>query len=307
MDARPSGAKIRILNINPKFYQGIELGSGKYHLEVSSNGYVTKREWIRLESGEDKNINIRLKPVAIAQQENSFTNSLGMEFVYIKPGTFMMGSPLDEPNRDDNEKQHKVTLTSGFYMQTTEVTQGQWKAVMDTRPWSGKKYVRDADNNPAVFVSWNDAQEFIEKLNSKEGGGKYRLPTEAEWEYACRAGSTTMFYFGSSYSQLGDYVWYYKNARDAGDKYAHRVGVKKPNAWGLYDMHGNVYEWCQDLFDDYPSGSVTDPQGSSSGSHRVYRGGCWNDYARYCRSAYRLNLSPGYRYNYLGFRLSRTF
>ncbi|MCD6185004.1 MAG: formylglycine-generating enzyme family protein, partial [Deltaproteobacteria bacterium] len=218
-----------------------------------------------------------------ASAGKNFTNSIGQKFVYIKPGTFMMGSPSGESGRDDDEKQHKVTLTRGFYMQTTEVTQGQWKAVMGTRPWSGGKYVRDADNNPAVYISWKDAQEFIKKLNRKEGGGKYRLPTEAEWEYACRAGSTTRFCFGDSGSQLGGYAWWDGNTDNVGEDYAHRVGAKKSNAWGLYDMHGNVWEWCQDWFGKYPSGSVTDPAGHSTGSVRVGRGGSWGSGARGCR------------------------
>jgi len=197
-----------------------------------------------------------------------------------------------------------VTLTHGYYMQATEVTQGQWERVMGTRPWLGKKYVRENANNPAVYVSWEDARKFIKRLNQKEGTRKYRLPTEAEWEYACRAGSTMRFCFGGSDSQLGNYAWYYKNARDVGDKYAHAVGTKRSNAWGLYDMHGNVWEWCQDWYGDYPPGSVTNPTGPTSGSNRVLRGGSWNNSAGYCRSANRFWYEPGPRNNHLGFRLA---
>ena len=235
--------------------------------------------------------------VRISLGRKYFVNSLCMEFVYIKPGTFLMGS----------QKQHEVTLTKGFYMQTTEVTQRQWHEVMGTRPWYGERYVRDADNNPAVYVSWEDAQAFIRALNRMEGKDKYRLPTEAEWEYVCRAGSTTSFCFGVSKSQLKYYAWYDENAWDVGDKYAHRVGTKKPNAWGVYDMHGNVWEWCQDWYGNYPSGSVTDPQGLSSDSRRVGRGGSWHFPARRCQSAYRYDYSSGHRVSYLGFRLARTF
>jgi len=248
-----------------------------------------------------------LKRMAVSRQGEKITNSLGMEFVYIKPGTFMMGSPASEPGRDNDEKQHRVTLTNGFYMQTTEVTQEQWYQVMGTRPWSGKKYVRDDPNHPAVYISWNDCQEFINKLNQKEGHNKYRLPTEAEWEYACRAGSTTKYYFSNNDSLLGDYAWYSGNAWNIGEKYAHGVGVKNPNAWGLYDMHGNVWEWCQDWKGDYPTGSVTDPTGPSGGSYRVIRGGGWYGYASYCRSAFRNDNSPGYRNSGLGFRLLRNY
>lgn len=305
----PSGATVKVLNISPKFYQGMKLDAGTYRIKVQKKGYISKTELVNIVAGKAVDLYMELEKEKIKLSGKNFTNSLGMEFVYIEPGTFMMGSPSNESNRDSDENQHKVTLTKGFYMQTTEVTQEQWKLVMGTQPWSGKDFVRDADNNPAVYVSWNDAQEFIKKLNSKEGGGKYRLPTEAEWEYTCRAGSTTRFCFGNSDSQLGDYAWYEKNAWDAGDKYAHRVGVKKPNAWGLYDMHGNVWEWCQDWYGNYSSGSVTDPKGPSSVSYRVLRGGGWYIIARGCRSANRFSESPGGRGRSrgLGFRLSRTF
>ena len=234
--------------------------------------------------------------------KDSFINSIGMKFVYIKPATFMMGSPSNEPGRDNDEKQHRVTLTKGYYMQTTEVTQGQWKAVMGSNPSKFK-----GDDNPVEYVSWNDAQEFIRQLNQKEGGSKYRLPTEAEWEYACRAGSDKAFANGGISetgcghdSNLNAMGWYCGNA---GGK-THPVAQKKPNSWGLYDMHGNVYEWCQDWYGSYPSGSVTDPTGPSSGRDRVLRGGSWNNIARNCRSADRLRGSPGIRYIPLGFRLA---
>jgi len=243
-------------------------------------------------------------------QGETFTNSIGMKFVLIPKGTFMMGSPSSEKGRRSNETQHEVTLTKGFYMQATEVTQGQWQSVMGTRPWSGKKYVGDSANNPTVYISWNDCQEFIRRLNQKERTNKYRLPTEAEWEYACRAGSTTRFHFGESDSILGDYAWYKNNAWDVGEKYARTVAQKQPNAWGLYDMHGNVWEWCQDWYEyekNYPTGHITDPKGPSSGKSRVFRGGGWFSYAWDCRSAYRDWYSPDFRVNYIGFRVARDF
>ena len=223
----------------------------------------------------------------------------GMEFVYIQPGAFIMGSPLGEEGRNRDEMQNRVTLTKGFYMQTTEVTQGQWKAIMGSNP----SYFKECgDDCPVDRVSWRDAQDFIWKLNHREGASRYRLPTEAEWEYAARAGSTTRFSFGDSDADLDQHGWYRSNS---GSK-THPVGRKKPNAWGLYDMHGNVWEWCQDLYRDYPSGSVTDPTGPTSSSYRVLRGGSWRSGLRSLRSANRngaYRVRGGYS---IGFRLLRT-
>jgi len=224
----------------------------------------------------------------------TFTNSTGMTFVQIPPGTFMMGSPSSEPNRDSDETQHRVTLTKPFYMQTTEVTQGQWKAVMGNNP---SHLSNCGDNCPVEQVSWNDCQEFIRKLNQREGNGTYRLPTEAEWEYACRAGTT-----GPYYTDLDRAGWYSGNSNNR----THPVAQKTPNAWGLYDMHGNVWEWCQDWRVDYPGGSVTDPKGPSSGNYRVIRGGSWSHAARYCRSADRSSGTPDYRILHRGFRVAWT-
>jgi len=203
----------------------------------------------------------------------------------------MMGSPESEPDRDADERRHQVTLTKGCYMQTTEVTQGQWRAVMGTNP---SKFSNCGDNCPVESVSWDDAQGFIRKLNQKENTNKYCLPTEAQWEYAARAGTT-----GAYAGNLDSMGWHSNNSGSR----THPVAQKQSNAWGLYDMHGNVWEWVQDRKGDYPTNSATDPTGSSSGSIRVSRGGCWNFHARYCRSAIRFNYSPGLRYYYLGFRL----
>jgi formylglycine-generating enzyme required for sulfatase activity len=278
------------------------------------NPYSTKDEELR-EKAEERRRHWKELKMAIVKKpaatlgNKTFTNSIGMKFLLLPAGTFMMGSPYGESGRKKDETQHGVTLTKGFYMQTTEVTQGQWESVMGTRPWSGSKYVRDSANNPAVYISWNDCQEFIRRLNQKEGTSKYRLPTEAEWEYACRAGSTTSFYFGESHSILGNYAWYRSNAWDVGEKYAHTVAQKQPNAWGLYDMPGNVWEWCQDWYEEnYSAGHITDPKGPSSGTHwRVLRGGCWGNYTVYCRSANRYRLNPDYRLYSNGFRLARDF
>ncbi|MEE8383301.1 MAG: SUMF1/EgtB/PvdO family nonheme iron enzyme [Thermodesulfobacteriota bacterium] len=244
----------------------------------------------------------------VTRHSKKITNSLGMEFVYIPPGTFMMGSAISPSAVEkryggkaiwykDEHPQHRVALTNGFYMQATEVTQGQWKAVMGSNPSRFK-----GNDLPVERVSWVNAQEFIRKLNQREGGDKYRLPTEAEWEYACRAGSTAPFYFGSDKSRLGEYAWYWNNS---GQK-THATAQKKPNAWGLYDMQGNVYEWCQDWYGDYPSGSVTDHKGPSGGSNRVKRGGSWLNLPGLVRSANRFGYDPALRPVSLGFRLLRA-
>lgn len=209
---------------------------------------------------------------------------LGAEFVLIPAGTFMMGSPTDERRRRDDETLHQVTISKPFYMQTTPVTRKQWKNVMggNIQP---SPYFGD-DELPVTSKSWNEIQDFIKKLNLKEGTDEYRLPTEAEWEYACRAGSTTAYYFGDDHNLLRKYAWYLGNCCNI-----HPVGLKKPNAWGLHDMLGNVFEWCQDWYGDYPSGSVTDPVGPSEGTHHVYRGGFYGWDHFFLRAACRCSIA----------------
>ncbi|MDC0279224.1 formylglycine-generating enzyme family protein, partial [bacterium] len=222
-------------------------------------------------------------------------DSIGMKFKLIPAGTFTMGDASGE----DDETPHEVTLTKPFKMGIHEVTQAQYEQVMGVNP-SGFK----GADNPVETLSWDDAVEFCRRLSElpaeKAAGNVYRLPTEAEWEYACRAGTTTKFSFGDDESELGDYAWYGVNS----DQKTHPVGSKKPNAWGLYDMYGNVWEWCQDWEEDHPSGSVTDPSGATSGSIRVLRGGSWRGPAEDCRSAYRIRDSPSFRDYYYGFRVS---
>jgi len=236
----------------------------------------------------------------------SITNTLDMTFNKLPAGTFMMGSPTDEAGRYDNEHQHKVTISKAFYMQTTQVTQRQWWDLMETKPWMDKKYVKEGANYPATYVSWNDAVAYCKKLSEKEGK-TYRLPTEAEWEYACRAGTETAWSFGDDEKVLGDYAWNRKNAYDIGEKYAHQVGLKKPNAFGLYDMHGNVYEWCHDFHggDYYKQSPAQDPQGPAQGIWRVLRGGSYSYYSGYSRSAYRRKGVADRRDLYNGFRVVR--
>jgi formylglycine-generating enzyme required for sulfatase activity len=232
-----------------------------------------------------------------------------IEMVWIEPGTFMMGSLLSERDQDSDEgPQHQVTIRRGFWLGKYELTQAQWESVMGTRPWMEQAFsfmVGEGLNHPAVYISWADLGVFVGELNEAEGREIYRLPTEAEWEYACRAGTTTKWSFGDDVSQLVEYAWYYNNAFDMGEMYAHAVGTKLPNPWGLYDMHGNVWEWCQDWKGSYLSGSQVDPVGLSSGSARVVRSGGFYYYDLYLRSANRNRHSPGKRDYFIGARLVR--
>ena len=243
------------------------------------------------------------QPQPVPTEFPSITNSIGKTFNKIPAGTFLMGSPITEKDRLFNEHQHKVTITKPFYMQTTEVTQGQWKAVMGTEPWKGRDYIKEGANYAAVYVSWNDAVAYCKKLSEKEGK-TYRLPTEAEWEYACRAGTRTTWSFGNDEKVLRDYAWYKENTVNIGEQYAHQVGQKKPNAFGLYDMHGNAWEWCHDYFDPdyYKQSPAQDPQGPVTGSSRVLRGGAFY-YDTRTRSAAKFD--SGYPSNDYGFRLVR--
>jgi len=228
------------------------------------------------------------------------TNSIGMKLIHIPAGEFMMGSPSDEKDRQNDEgPQHKVKISKSFYMGVYEVTQKQYKAVMGNNPSNFK-----GDNLPVENVSWDDTVEFCRKLSQKEGK-TYRLPTEAEWEYACRAGTTTRFSFGDSDSGLDGYAWYSNNS---GSK-THPVGQKNPNAFGLYDMHGNVWEWCQDWYGRsyYSNSPAVDPQGPDSGKARMLCGGSWGYNPWFCRSASRDWSSPDYRSSNLGFRVALDF
>jgi formylglycine-generating enzyme required for sulfatase activity len=229
----------------------------------------------------------------LAGLEENRTVDLGggvnMEFVLIPAGTFTMGSA-----KCSNATPHQVTLTKPFCLGKYEVTQEQWQAVVGSNPSEFK-----GPKNPVEKVSWEDCQKFLRKLQEKVPGQTFRLPTEAEWEYACRAGSTTMYCYGSHADGLGEYAWCDSNS----GRTTHPVGEKKPNAWGLYDMHGNVMEWCQDLYGAYESGAVTDPVGPPSGLNRVMRGGSWNRSATICRSVDRRNPSSTTRLNDGGLRV----
>jgi formylglycine-generating enzyme required for sulfatase activity len=218
-----------------------------------------------------------------------------MTFVKIPPGEFMMGSDGNEDEflpQADERPRHPVRITEPFYLGRTEVTQRQWEAVMG-ETWF---YFRGDRDRPADCISWDQAQVYVEKL-TRLGQGTFRLPTEAEWEYACRAGTTTRYWWGDDphYRQVADYVWFEANSGDT----PHRVGTKRPNPWGLHDVLGNVMEWCEDWYGPYPSGLQVDPQGPSSGEDRVRRGGVWSFLPSGCRPADRAREFPD-EGNYIG-------
>jgi formylglycine-generating enzyme required for sulfatase activity len=232
-----------------------------------------------------------------AQQKDppkNFTNSMSMKFAWIPPGSFVMGSPKKEKERGLNETHHKVTLTKGFYMGVYTVTQEEWQAVMGNNP----SHFKGEKNLPVETVSWDDCQEFIKKLRDKDKK-PYRLPSEAEWEVSCRAGTTTPFYFGETIST--DQANYNGNGTYGNGKKGKwgqqttPVGSFPANGFGLHDMHGNVWEWCQDWYGDYPEKDVVDPQGAEKGKFRVLRGGSWVDVPVICRSAFRNGFVPGSR------------
>lgn len=299
-----SGTKVigRVTEVNTKSkklkIEVLEVFPSSDRFKGIVKGYYSKKE-------------VDISDVEKISEENSstattFKNSIGMEFVRISSGTFMMGSPTSEKDRDSDEIQHQVTISKDFYLGKYEVTQGQWKALMGNNP---SKF-SSCDDCPVEQVSWEDVQECIKKLNAKDSG-TYRLPTEAEWEYAARAGTTTAFAFGDNLSSSqanfdGNYP--YGNAEKR--KYLEKtveVRSYQPNAWGLYDMHGNVGEWCANWAGEeyYASSSSVDPTRPNSGSVRVFRGGSWYSYGSSLRSAQRNRNLPSRRNYYIGFRLLR--
>ena len=246
--------------------------------------------------------------------QGSLENSIGMEFQLISPGKFMMGSEVKTKIPGTTTPVHEVTLTKPFYLGVYEVTQEQFERVMGMNPSNV-----EGPTNAVENVSWSDAVDFCGKLSAmpeeRSAGRVYRLPTEAEWEYACRAGTTTEYCFGDDASKLGEYAWFFGNSNGR----VHPVGTKKPNGWGLYDMHGNMWEWCQDHYARYTAEAVTDPINPAPGTAsedsgnpldrildagRVVRGGGWRVYAAGCRSAYRNSNMPSLRGPVNGFRVA---
>ena len=240
-------------------------------------------------------------------------NGVSFKMVKVAGGTFQMGATSEQGSDayDSETPVHSVTL-SDYYIGETEVTQALWYAVMGQRPTSGGNSQWNSsyglgDNYPVYYVTWNDCQEFITKLNQLTGQS-FRLPTEAEWEFAARGGNSSLGYKYAGSNTIGDVAWYSENSCDLGssspDYGTHPVATKSPNELGLYDMSGNVWEWCQDWFGVYSSSAQTDPVGPSSGTFRVIRGGCWDNYFSFCRVSYRYNVTPSYRDRDLGLRLA---
>lgn len=226
--------------------------------------------------------------------------SVSIHFQSIPAGSFYQGSDTSEPNRQKDEgPRHAVHISRGFYLATFEVTQQQWQSIMGSNPAIFSN-LPHAKNRPVESVSWQECQDFIGKLNQKNIG-TFRLPTEAEWEYACRAGSRSAYYWGEQMAENGssDYAW--ANSRSMA--MTHPVGQKKPNNWGLYDMSGNVWEWCSDWYGPYPAEEVTDPKGPVDGKMKVFRGGSWYDFFESHRSANRHKHAPDEKYTAIGFRL----
>ncbi|MDY5125008.1 MAG: SUMF1/EgtB/PvdO family nonheme iron enzyme [Prevotella sp.] len=281
------------LGVSPDMFKNIIMG--KHKIKISKAGYTTKEVTIDITEGQTATLTGSLEKVAFDGNNKAFTvKGVTFTMVAVEGGTFMMGA-TSEQRRDaynDAKPVHQVTLSS-YYIGQTEVTQALWKAVMGNNPSRFK-----GDNKPVEQVSWDDCQEFVIKLNQLTGK-RFRLPTEAEWEYACRGGKKSSGYKYSGSNTIDYVAWCYGNSSDE----THPVATKSPNELGIYDMSGNVCEWCQDWKDSYSSAAQTNPTGASSGSYRVGRGGSWYNSAEICRLFFRYSISPGYRTPDLGLRL----
>ena len=287
--------------------KSIALGLGLAAMLVAQ-GFAKDSLDVEIERGETRSDKVR-ETKAGDTRTVDLGGGVTLDLVWIPPGTFTMGSPASEIGRRNNEgPQHRVTISRGFWMGKYPVTQQQWRQLMGT---ARQPHFKNAGANaPVETVNWNDAKEFCGKLQDRLTrdlrGLTVRLPTEAEWEYACRAGTTTALYTGKeltstsgSCRNLDEIAWYRENSGGS----TKPVGQKQPNAWGLHDMLGNVWEWCEDWYGPYPSGPVTDPAGPTSGSSRILRGGSWGISARNGRSAHRYGNEPGFRISHIGFRV----
>ena len=301
--ARPGGAAVRILNISPRYAEGMSLAPGRYHVEVSKSGYGTVRQWVELGAGQDLDVSVTLEKKAVgaapaprpASPSSGKTwrdPATGMEFVFVPGGCYQMGSN----SGDSDEKPVHEVCVDGFWMGKYEVTQAEWQRVMGKNPSHFK-----GDRNPVDFVTWNDVQAFIKRLNAK-GNGTFRLPTEAEWEYAARSGGKDEKYAGGN--DVDRVAWYDGNR----GQNTQPVGTKAPNGLGLYDMSGNVWEWCQDVYGPsaYSRHARQNPIYSGGGTDRVRRGGRWLSRARNVRAADRGKAYQGSGDVGVGFRLLRT-
>ncbi len=253
-----------------------------------------------------------------AQPPKEIINSIGMKLVLIPKGTFMMGSPFDEEGASNDEALHKVTISNEYYLGVYEVTQSQYEKVMGANPseFKGSLLEGDSSTRPVDNVSWVNAVVFCKKLSKlpeeKKAGRIYRLPTEAEWEFACRAGSVTKYHFEEKNTSASDYAWLNLNmsVRDYAwfklnsNEQTHPVGEKKANAWGLHDMHGNVSEWCSDWYGEYPKDPVSDPTGPSQGEYKVFRSGSFDQDLAWCRSGKRGHVAPLFSWYSIGFRIA---
>ena len=314
---KPFGADVYVdgkkLGQSPRVFNGLLVGN--HQVEVRKDGYATDRKTVAISEGQTASITGTLASNAVASSSSNTSgyssasssmasgsntisipvkDDINIEMVKVEAGTFMMGatSKMKYPYRDEKPV-HQVTLTNDYYMGKYEVTQALWQAVMGNNPSHFK-----GENLPVETVNWNECQEFISKLNSMTGR-KFRLPTEAEWEYSARGVKKSRSYQYSGSSNISDVAWYGGNS---GSK-THPVGTKQANELGIYDMSGNVCEWCSDWYSSYSSTSQTNPTGSVSGSHRVCRGGSWFGNAGYCRSSFRGSYTPDCRSNHLGLRL----
>ena len=308
---KPFGAEVYVdgekLGQSPRVFNGLLIGN--HQVEVRKDGYATDKKSVTISEGQTASISGTLSSNTASSSGYAYSSSLSsggntisipvknginIEMVKVEAGTFMMGATSEMQDPYDDEKPvHQVTLTNDYYMGKYEVTQDLWQAVMGNNPSIFK-----GDNLPVEMVSWKDCQKFIRKLNNMTGR-KFRLPTEAEWEYAARGGKKSRGYQYLGSSNISDVAWYNRNS---GSK-THPVGTKQANELGIYDMTGNVCEWCQDRFGSYVSSSQTNPTGAVSGSRRVWRGGSWGSNAGQCRSSFRGDDSPAYRTLHCGLRL----
>ena len=259
----------------------------------------------RIRTPTEKVESTKVSGQPIVDRRPEITNSIGMKLALIPSGKFTMGSPRNEQDRTRDELQHEVVLSKDYYLGVTEVTQYQFREVMDTNPsfFQDERIHGNTANHPVEQVTWKDAVEFCRRLSAlseeRKAGRAYRLPTEAEWEYACRAGTKTAYHFGDDRKFLSEYAWYGSNSKGQ----TQPVQEKKPNAWGLCDMHGNVSEWCSDWEGAYSGDQVTDPVGPENGSRRIIRGGSWDVDGPFFRSAFRGVLTMP---KSIGFRVVAT-